>query len=113
LGAHPESGTMIKVMKGRYGPYVSDGDVNATLPREMDPMTVTLDQAVALIAERIAKGGGKKPKKTKAGAKAKAKPKAAAKKPEGETSTAKDAKPKSKPKAKAKPKRKPAPVDGG
>ena len=113
LGAHPQSGTMIKVMKGRYGPYVSDGDVNATLPREMDPMTVTLDQAVALIAERIAKGGGKRPKKTKAGAKSKAKPKAAAKKPEGETSTAKDAKPKSKLKAKAKPKRKPAPVDGG
>jgi DNA topoisomerase-1 len=92
---------------------VSDGDVNATLPREMDPMTVTLDQAVALIAERIAKGGGKRPKKTKAGAKSKAKPKAAAKKPEGETSTAKGATPKAKPKSKAKPKRKPAPVDGG
>ena len=96
LGAHPVSGAMIKVMKGRYGPYVSDGNVNATLPADIDPMAVTLDRAATLIDERVAKGGGKKkpvrakkaraaqPEKSKAmKAKAKAKPKAAAKpKPE-------------------------------
>jgi DNA topoisomerase-1 len=118
LGSHPESGAMVKVMKGRYGPYVADGNVNATLPREMDPMTVTLDQAVALLADRVAKGGGKKPKKAKAAAKPKAKPKTAAKKTDGKTAAvvtteAKSAAAKPKPKPKAKPKRKPAPVDGG
>jgi hypothetical protein len=72
---------MVKVMKGRYGPYVTDGNVNATLPREMDPMTVTLDQAVALLADSVAKGGGKKPKKK---ARRKRKPsRSAAKKAEG------------------------------
>ena len=112
LGAHPESGAMVKVMKGRYGPYVADGNVNATLPREMDPMTVTLDQAVVLLADRVAKGGGKKPKK--AAAKPKAKPKAPAKKAEGKKAEAPAAKSADvKPKAKAKPKRKPVPVDGG
>ena len=50
-------------MKGRYGPYVSDGDINATIPEGNDPMEVTLEQALALIAERAAKGGGKKKKK--------------------------------------------------
>ena len=111
LGAHPESGAMIKVMKGRYGPYVSDGDINATLPREMDPLTVTLDQAVALIAERIAKGGGKKPKRAKAAAKPKAKPKDGreerpnGKKTEPSEAKAADAKPRSNPRRKRNPKR--------
>jgi DNA topoisomerase-1 len=63
LGAHPESGAAVKLMRGRYGPYVTDGSTNATIPRDSEPLSVTLDQAVALIAERAAKGGGKKPKK--------------------------------------------------
>ncbi|HTW35665.1 MAG TPA: type I DNA topoisomerase [Rhizomicrobium sp.] len=63
LGVHPESGAAVKLMRGRYGPYVTDGSTNATIPRDSDPLSVTLDQAVQLIAERVAKGGGKKPKK--------------------------------------------------
>jgi DNA topoisomerase-1 len=59
LGAHPESGVAVKVMKGRYGPYVSDGTLNATLPNDMDPNGVTMDDAVALLAARAAKAGTK------------------------------------------------------
>jgi DNA topoisomerase I len=79
LGANPEGGAMIKVMKGRYGPYVTDGSTNATIPNDADPMTITLERAAALIADRVAKGGGKKPKKVKAKAKNGAKEKPAAK----------------------------------
>jgi DNA topoisomerase I len=102
LGAHPGSGAKVKLMRGRYGPYVTDGNVNATLPKASDPLTVTLDEALALLAEREAKGGGKKKKAPKA--KAKAPPKKAAAKKE----------PEKKPEARSKPvaKRKPAPVAG-
>ena len=47
-------------MKGRYGPYVTDGSVNATLPRDSDPTSVTLEEAVELIAARTEKGPVKK-----------------------------------------------------
>ncbi len=60
LGEHPESGGAIQVMEGRYGPYVKWEKVNATLPKGTEPGDVTLDMAVALIAEKAAKGGGKK-----------------------------------------------------
>ena len=60
LGAHPASGSELKVMAGRYGPYVTDGTTNATLPRGADPKDMTLDEAVRLIDERAAKGPAKK-----------------------------------------------------
>ncbi len=63
LGA--DDGTAIKLMSGRYGHYVTDGSVNATIPKGTDPLSLTLDQAVALIAERAAKGGVKKKKAVK------------------------------------------------
>jgi DNA topoisomerase-1 len=63
LGAHPTSGKELKVMEGRYGPYVSDGETHATLPKAADPKAVTLDEAIALIDARAAKGPAKKGKR--------------------------------------------------
>lgn len=63
LGTHPSSGKDIKVMEGRYGPYVSDGETHATLPKSADPKSVTLDQAVEWIDAKAAKGPSAKKKK--------------------------------------------------
>ena len=60
LGAHPASGKEVKVMAGRYGPYVSDGATHATLPKNADPTSVTLDQAVEWIDAKAAKGPSQK-----------------------------------------------------
>ncbi|MFN4221716.1 MAG: topoisomerase C-terminal repeat-containing protein, partial [Novosphingobium meiothermophilum] len=64
FGAHPVSGGEIRLMAGRYGPYVTDGTTNATLPKDKQPETLTAEEAVALIDERAAKG----PAKSKKGA---------------------------------------------
>src|SRR4029453_15040912 len=52
LGDHPQKGGPIVVKNGRYGPYVSHGGVNATLPRDKAPEEITLDEAVALLDAR-------------------------------------------------------------
>jgi len=72
LGAHPDDGAPVKLMSGRFGPYVKHGAVNANIPRGSDPQAMTLDEAVKLLAERVAKGGGKKPVKAKKAATPKA-----------------------------------------
>jgi DNA topoisomerase-1 len=72
LGEHPSEGGPVQVLEGRYGPYVTHNKVNATVPRGKDPASLTLDEAVALIAERVANGGGKKTKKAPKVAKPKA-----------------------------------------
>jgi DNA topoisomerase-1 len=51
LGAHPDSGAPIELLEGRYGPYVTDGSVNASIPKTSDPDSVTLDDAVQMLAE--------------------------------------------------------------
>ncbi|TPM37214.1 type I DNA topoisomerase [Mesorhizobium sp. B2-3-4] len=82
LGDHPDGGGKIVVRDGKYGPYVNFGKVNATLPKGKDPQSVTIEDALALIAEKEAKGGGgRKPARKAAAAKAPAAKKTAAKKP--------------------------------
>ncbi|MCA0044063.1 type I DNA topoisomerase [Celeribacter litoreus] len=73
LGEHPDSGGAVNVMEGRYGPYVKWEKVNATLPKDIKPEDLTMEQAVELIAEKAAKSGKKKaPAKKKAAPKKKA-----------------------------------------
>ena len=81
LGEHPSDGGAINIMDGRYGPYVKWEKVNATLPKDVEPADVTMEMAVALIAEKSAKSGTKK--------KAAAKKKAPAKKTAAKKSTTK------------------------
>ncbi|TPK72977.1 type I DNA topoisomerase [Mesorhizobium sp. B2-4-15] len=83
VGDHPDGGGKIVVRDGKYGPYVNFGKVNATLPKGKDPQSVTMEDALALIAEKEAKGGGgRKPARKTAAAAAKAPvKKTAAKKP--------------------------------
>jgi DNA topoisomerase I len=68
LGEHPEKGGPVVVKSGRYGPYVSHDGVNATLPRDKAPETITLEEALPLLAaraEQIANGGGRAPTRRK------------------------------------------------
>jgi DNA topoisomerase-1 len=85
LGKHPEDGQDVSLYAGKYGPYVKHGKVNATLPDEKMITTVTLEEALDLLAAKSGKRG-KAPAKGKAKAEAKPKAKTA---------------PKAKPKAKA------------
>ncbi|MEM0899077.1 MAG: type I DNA topoisomerase [Pseudomonadota bacterium] len=101
LGEHPEVGGPITVKDGRYGPYVNHGKINATIPKGTDPMSVELDQAVKLIAERAEKAGKKVTgTKKKAAPKKPAAKKTAAKKPAAKKTAAKKKAP-TKTKAKA------------
>jgi DNA topoisomerase-1 len=69
LGPHPESGKDLKVMEGKYGPYVSDGTTHATLPKGTDPKSVTIERAIEWVDAKAAKGPSKK--KGRGGAKRK------------------------------------------
>ena len=60
--ADPTSGKPIKLKDGRFGPYVTDGEVNATVPRGEDAMEITFERAVQLLADKRAKGPA--PKRT-------------------------------------------------
>ena len=64
LGENPDNGQLVRVLDGRYGPYVSDGAVNATVPRGSDPATLTLDEALGLLRARAEAGPAKRAKKS-------------------------------------------------
>ncbi len=105
LGDHPDGGP-ITVRDGRYGAYVNWGKVNATIPKGQDPTSVTLDESLVLIAERIAKTGtGGKPAKAKKPAAKKADRDTAAKPKATKAKAATKSKTAAKPKAAAKPKK--------
>ena len=100
LGPHPVDGAPVRILAGRYGPYVKHGDVNANIPGGEDPETLTLEAATALLAARAAKAPTKGGKAKSTRAKASAKPKAAPKaKPAAKPKTAAKAVRKSSPKA--------------
>jgi len=59
LGAHPEDGEPVRVLDGRYGPYVNHQKTNATLPKDGDPQSITFEQAMQLLAEKEKNGKGR------------------------------------------------------
>ena len=65
LGVHPESGNTLTVKTGRYGPYISDGKVNASLKGGIEPESITLEEAIELINQRIKNPPKKRSKKRK------------------------------------------------
>ena len=71
VGEHPSEGGPIQVMAGRYGPYVKFAKINATLPKDMEPESITLEQALELIEAKIKKGAKKPATKKKPAAKKK------------------------------------------
>ena len=81
LGLHPEDDEPVQLLPGRFGPYVKHGKLNASLPKGATPDTFTLEQAVQLLAEREAKGGGKPAKGGRGKTSAHGKKAAPAKKP--------------------------------
>lgn len=91
FGPHPVSLGEMKLMAGRFGPYVTDGVTNATLPKTSDPDAMTPEEAVALIDARAAKGPPAKGKKKAAVKKAPAKKAPAKKAPAKKTSVKKAA----------------------
>jgi DNA topoisomerase-1 len=64
LGKHPKDKQPVELHAGRYGPYVKHGGVNATLPDRDKIDALTLDEAVALLAEKSGKGGSTRRAKT-------------------------------------------------
>jgi DNA topoisomerase-1 len=59
LGPHPETGESVDIYEGRYGPYVKHQRTNASLPKGGDPATLTMEEALALLAAKAKKGGGR------------------------------------------------------
>jgi DNA topoisomerase-1 len=87
LGNHPSEDGQIEIFAGRYGPYVQHGKLRATLPKSIEPESLTLEEALELLMAKAAKGEpAKKPAARKSPAK-----KAPAKKPVAKKATVKKA----------------------
>ncbi len=108
----PDGGAALQVLEGRYGPYVTDGELNASIPRGTDPATLSLDAARALLEAR--RGAVPSPRRgrrgaTAAGARGRRRPLRTGEVPAVSAAPAKSkSKAKAKAKAKAKSKAKPA-----
>ncbi len=65
VGLHPESQAKVEILEGRYGPYVTDGTTNASVPKDVMVETLTLEEAVGLLKARAGapakKGRGRAP----------------------------------------------------
>jgi len=96
LGEHPETGAPLEIHDGRFGPYVKHGKVNASLRKEHSIETLTIDEALELLAAREARMAEKKGGRAKASSKTPAKKtkkrssKAKAKNPSGPKATRED-----------------------
>jgi len=64
LGDHTETGESLVIKSGRYGPYITDGKVNASLPQNVDPEKITLEEGVVLIDKKRAAPPRKKRRKS-------------------------------------------------
>ena len=62
MGAHPASGAQVQLLAGRYGPYVTDGTTNASLPKGADPAKLTMEEA-----RRTAEGAAKASRRRRQG----------------------------------------------
>lgn len=65
LGQHPDDKKPVSVFEGKYGPYVKHGSTNATIPKDVDPQKITLEQALPLLQERAAKGKPKRARRSR------------------------------------------------
>ena len=115
LGEHPTLTGPVKVLDGKYGPYVNHAKTNATLPKGTDPLALTMEEAVKLLAEREAKspskparGAAKSPKAAPKAAKATTKAKSAKVDPTDDSDPLPKAAPAKKPATKKAPAKKPA-----
>ena len=88
----PVTENQVQLLDGRYGPYVTDGETNASLPKGSSPEELTFDEALDLLAARAAAGGTKKKKAKKKAAKKKTAKKKTAKKKAAKKSTTKGVK---------------------
>lgn len=89
--ADPVSGKPIRIRDGRFGPYVTDGETNVTIPRGTQPTEITYERAIEMLADKRAKGPAKRPAARKPAAKKPAAKKPAAKKPAAKKPAAKKA----------------------
>ena len=71
LGAHPDTGAPVRILDGRYGPYVTDGTTNASLPKGTAAEALSMDDALALLEARA---GAAKPSRRRAARKTSSRP---------------------------------------
>ena len=65
LDTSPVTNNVVKILEGKYGPYITDGETNVSVPKGVEPHAVEFDEALRLLAERAAKGKGKSAKSAK------------------------------------------------